>query len=109
VSNVLELLNESLTGVDAEIGSGDVIKPDWDADFGKLLSFAKESQKWLAEFESTEKERTGIKNLKVGYNDTFGYYIEVPKSRSKDVPPYYMKRQTLGKCRALCNQRAFRI
>jgi len=34
VSNVLELLNESLTGVDAEIGSGDVIKPDWDADFG---------------------------------------------------------------------------
>jgi len=83
VSNVLELLNESLTGV------------DWDADFGKLLSFAKESQKWLAEFESTEKERTGIKNLKVGYNDTFGYYIEVPKSRSKDVPPYYMKRQTL--------------
>lgn len=95
VSNVLQLLNESLTGVDAEIGSGDVIKPDWDADFGKLLSFAKESQKWLAEFESTEKERTGIKNLKVGYNDTFGYYIEVPKSRSKDVPPYYMKRQTL--------------
>ncbi|MGB4688480.1 MAG: DNA mismatch repair protein MutS, partial [Coprothermobacter proteolyticus] len=95
VSNVLELLNESLTGVDAEIGSGDVIKPDWDADFGELLSFARESQKWLAEFESTEKERTGIKNLKVGYNDTFGYYIEVPKSRSKDVPPYYMKRQTL--------------
>jgi len=95
VSNVLQLLNESLTGVDAEIGSGDVIKPDWDADFGELLSFARESQKWLAEFESTEKERTGIKNLKVGYNDTFGYYIEVPKSRSKDVPPYYMKRQTL--------------
>jgi len=100
VSNVLELLNESLTGVDAEVGSGDVIKPDWDADFGKLLSFARESQKWLAEFENTEKERTGIKNLKVGYNDTFG------KSRSKDVPPYYMK---IGKCRALCNQRAFRI
>lgn len=95
VTDVLKLLDESLTGVDAEVGSGDVIKADWDEDFRELLSFARESQKWLAEFENSEKETTGIKNLKVGYNDTFGYYIEVPKSRSKDVPPYYMKRQTL--------------
>lgn len=95
VTDVLKLLDESLTGVDAEVGSGDVIKADWDEDFRELLSFARESQKWLAEFENSEKETTGIKNLKVGYNDTFGYYIEVPKSRSKDVPSYYMKRQTL--------------
>ncbi len=95
VTDVLKLLDESLTGVDAEVGSGDVIKADWDEDFRELLSFARESQKWLAEFENSEKETTGIKNLKVGYNDTFGYYIEVPKSRAKDVPPYYMKRQTL--------------
>ncbi len=95
VTEVLKLLDESLTGVDAEVGSGDVIKADWNEDFRELLSFARESQKWLADFENSEKETTGIKNLKVGYNDTFGYYIEVPKSRSKDVPPYYMKRQTL--------------
>jgi DNA mismatch repair protein MutS len=95
VSDVVELLHKSLTGNDADVGSGDVIDPDWDEEFKKLLTFARESQKWLAQFEASEKEKTNIKNLKVGYNDTFGYYIEVPKSRASDVPDYYMKRQTL--------------
>ncbi|WP_018963363.1 DNA mismatch repair protein MutS [Coprothermobacter platensis] len=95
VSDVVDLLEKSLTGNDGDVGSGDIINPEWDEELKQLLIFERESQKWLASFETSEKEKTGIKNLKVGYNDTFGYYIEVPKSRSNDVPDYYMKRQTL--------------
>ena len=49
---------------------------------------------WLAEFEQAEKERTGIKNLKTGYNKVFGYYIEVTKSQLSMVPDTYIRKQT---------------
>jgi len=49
---------------------------------------------WLAEFEQSEKEKTGIKNLKTGYNRVFGYYIEVTNSQLSLVPDYYIRKQT---------------
>lgn len=50
---------------------------------------------WLAKLEATEKEQTGIKGLKIGYNKVFGYYIEVTKSNLSLVPDRYIRKQTL--------------
>ena len=52
-------------------------------------------KQWLANLESQEKESTGIKNLKVGYNKVFGYYIEVSKTNVDKVPYRYQRKQTL--------------
>ena len=51
---------------------------------------------WLAELEEREREKTGIKNLRVRYNKVFGYYIEVTNSYKDLVPDYYIRRQTLA-------------
>ena len=60
----------------------------------------------IARIEAAEKERTGIKNLKVGYNRVFGYYIEVSRAYSGEVPDTYIRKQTLANCRALYHPRA---
>ena len=52
----------------------------------------------LAALENEERESTGISKLKVGYNKVFGYYIEITKSAIKDVPDYYIRKQTLANC-----------
>lgn len=52
----------------------------------------------MIQLEATEKEKTGIKNLKVGFNKVFGYYIEVTKSNFSQVPDRYIRKQTLTNC-----------
>ena len=58
----------------------------------------RDGKKWLAALENEERESTGISKLKVGYNKVFGYYIEITKSAIKDVPDYYIRKQTLANC-----------
>ena len=58
----------------------------------------KEGRQWIADLEQKERERTGIKTLKTGYNKVFGYYIEVTKSYQDQVPPHYIRKQTLTNC-----------
>ena len=74
---------------------GGLIKEGFDAHLDELRRAAKEGQEWIAELEETEKKRTGIKTLRVGYNTVFGYYIEVSKTWAKQVPPDYERKQTL--------------
>ena len=74
---------------------GGLIKEGFDQQLDELRRSAREGQEWIAKLEETEKKRTGIKNLKVGYNTVFGYYIEVSKSWAKQVPPDYERKQTL--------------
>ena len=54
-----------------------------------------DGKKWLAELENTERERTGIKNLRIKYNKVFGYYLEVTNSFKDQVPDDYIRKQTL--------------
>jgi DNA mismatch repair protein MutS len=74
---------------------GGLIKPGFDPALDELRRSAKEGQDWIASLEETEKKRTGIKTLRVGYNTVFGYYIEVSKSWAKQVPADYERKQTL--------------
>ena len=74
---------------------GGLIKLGYNEEIDKLKTATTDGKKWLVELEAKEKEETGIKNLKVGYNKVFGYYIEVSKSNVGLVPDRYIRKQTL--------------
>lgn len=82
----------------ALLRDGDVIKEGFNEEIDKLRLAMRDGKKWLADLEAEEKEKTGIQKLKVSYNKVFGYYIEVTKSNIKDVPDYYIRKQTLANC-----------
>jgi DNA mismatch repair protein MutS len=75
--------------------AGTVIRPAFSDDLDGLRSAAKDTRQYLAELESRERERTGIKTLKVGYNRVFGYYIEVSNAHKDAVPAEWQRKQTL--------------
>lgn len=74
---------------------GGYIKDGYDKELDDLRNSETLGKQWLANLESQEKESTGIKNLKVGYNKVFGYYIEVSKTNVDKVPYRYQRKQTL--------------
>jgi len=73
-----------------------VIAPGFSPELDNLLAAAKEAKEWVASLERRERERTGVKSLKVGYNKVFGYYIEVTKANLDKVPEEYIRKQTLA-------------
>ncbi|MBR0231324.1 MAG: DNA mismatch repair protein MutS [Clostridia bacterium] len=75
---------------------GGMIRPGCNAAVDELRDMVKNGKQWIARIEEYEKEKTGIKTLKIGYNRVFGYYIEVSKSFIDKVPPEYIRRQTLA-------------
>lgn len=74
---------------------GGIIKSGYHPNVDELRKLAFEGKEWLMEYEGQERERTGIKSLKVGFNKVFGYYIEVTKANLDLVPAHYIRRQTL--------------
>lgn len=79
----------------ATLASGGVIKPGFSAELDGIIAASRDAKNWVANLEQAERKRTGIKNLKVGYNKVFGYYIEVTKSNLDAVPEEYIRKQTL--------------
>ncbi len=77
------------------ISEGGIIKSGFNAELDELITISRDGKGWLAQLEVKEKTATGINSLKVKYNKVFGYFIEVPKSRSESVPDHYVRRQTL--------------
>lgn len=75
---------------------GGIIKTGYNADLDNLKQASTGGKKWLAELEASEREKTGIKNLKIGFNKVFGYYIEVTKSYLELVPINYIRKQTIA-------------
>ncbi len=76
-------------------GDGRVIRPGFSTDMDTTRETALNAQQYIANLESRERERTGVKSLKVGYNKVFGYYIEVTNANLSAVPDDYVRRQTL--------------
>ncbi len=74
---------------------GEIIKTGANADVDELREIILDGKGWISKIEAKEKERTGIRTLKVGYNKVFGYYIEVSNSFVNSVPDDYIRRQTL--------------
>lgn len=102
VNQMLDLaqtLNSALKDeVPLHVRDGDIFQSGYNLELDELRDIQKSGKKWLLEFEANEKERTNIKNLKVGYNRVFGYYIEISKGNVSLVKPEfeYSRRQTLS-------------
>ena len=96
LSQVAKLIERAIAE-DPPLGlkEGGLIKEGFDPQLDELRHASREGKEWIARLEETEKKRTGIKTLKVGYNTVFGYYIEVSKSWAKQVPLDYERKQTL--------------
>ena len=77
------------------IKDGGIIKLGYDEEIDKLKTATTEGKNWIIQLEAEEREKTGIKNLKVGFNKVFGYFIEVTKSYLDQVPERYIRKQTL--------------
>ena len=76
------------------VRDGGVIRPGYSEELDGLLDAASGGREWIAGLEDSEKERTGVKSLKVGYNSVFGYFIEVTKPNLHLVPQDYIRKQT---------------
>ena len=76
-------------------GDGRVIRTGFSPELDELRGASRTAQDYIAGLERTERERTGVKSLKVGYNRVFGYYIEISKPNLSQVPDNYVRRQTL--------------
>lgn len=77
------------------VTEGGIIRQGYNAEVDELRSMTHNVQQWLAQLEANERNKTGIKNLKIGFNRVFGYYIEITKSNLKSVPEEYIRKQTL--------------
>ena len=103
ILNNIDLLEDICALIDSAIDEdppallkdGGVIRPGYDAELDSLREIVHNTKGVLASIEAKERERTGIKNLKIGFNNVFGYYLEVTKSFLSQVPPEYIRKQTL--------------
>ena len=101
VNDLYELLDKAIyENPPVGIKEGYLIKDGYNQELDELKAIRSGGKDFIAELENTEREKTGIKNLKVGYNKVFGYYIEISKGQTHLVDPIYgyERRQTLANC-----------
>lgn len=97
LDDVYELLDNAIDEQPSlSVKDGGIIKPGFNEQVDLLREASTKGKTWIAELEAREKQSTGIKSLKVGYNKVFGYYIEVTKSNLSMVPNSYIRKQTLA-------------
>ena len=112
LSNDLETLDDIYDKIDGaicqnppfSIREGGMIAEGYHSDVDYLRSVMHDGKGWIERVASEEKEKTGIKTLKIGYNKVFGYYIEVSKSFMSQVPDTYVRKQTLANCERYITQ-----
>ena len=99
LDDIKELLEQSIEDEPpVNLKDGGVIKKGYNDELDQLRLASSDGKSWLAKIESQEREKTQIKNLKIGYNKVFGYYIEVTNSYKNLVPEGYIRKQTLSNC-----------
>ncbi len=96
-SDMVKLLSSAIeTDPPANMKDGGYIKSGYNKELDELRSVSKNSKNLISELENSERERTGIKTLKIGYNRVFGYYIEITNSFKHLAPYDYVRRQTIA-------------
>ncbi len=104
VSEALDELTDVFSLIDNAIDEtppftvrdGGIIRDGYSEDVDKLRYILRNGKDWVKGAEASEREATGIKGLKIGYNRVFGYYIEVPRAAAEQVPSSYVRKQTLS-------------
>ena len=96
LTDIAELLEKSINeDAPVTVKDGDIIKRGYNAECDELYDLAKNAKEYILQLENNERERTGIKTLKIGYNKVFGYFIDIPRSQSDKIPEEYVRKQTL--------------
>lgn len=99
LDELLDVTNLILSSIDEEtpitVKEGNIIKTGYNEEVDKFRSAKTEGKNWIASLEESEKEKTGIKGLKIKFNKVFGYYFEVTNSYKNLVPDYFIRKQTL--------------
>ena len=96
LEDLYALLSESISeDAPLSVRDGGIIKSGYHTEVDRLRAASTDGKKWIADIEATEREKTGIKNLRIKYNKVFGYYLEVTNSFRDQVPDYYVRKQTL--------------
>ncbi len=96
LTDVFELIEKTIIDEPPiSVKEGGIIKLGYNEEIDKLKTATTQGKNWIIQLEQEEKEKTGIKGLKVGFNKVFGYYIEVTKSNISQVPDRYIRKQTL--------------
>ena len=97
LKDIYELLNSAIQEEPPiSVREGDMIKEGYHEEVDRLRNAKTKGKSWLAELEASEREKTGIRNLRIKYNKVFGYYLEVTNSFKDMVPDYYVRKQTLS-------------
>ena len=97
VSAIVDLINATINeNAPANLKDGGYIKPGFNKSLDSLRNMKQDAEDIILSIQAKEKEATGIKNLKIGYNRVFGYYIEVNKQYSEQVPFHYIRKQTIS-------------
>ena len=86
------------------VKDGGIIKEGYHAELDELRNLVGHTKEYITKIEAREKEETGIRTLKIGYNRVFGYYLEVSKSFINEVPDTYIRKQTLANCERYITQ-----
>ncbi len=95
-AEIVSLLQQALVDdPPAQLAKGNLIRSGFSSELDGIIQGSQQAREWIANLEKVERQRTGIKNLKVGYNKVFGYYLEVTKTNLKLVPDDYIRKQTL--------------
>lgn len=98
-SEIIDLIEKSITDTPPMlITGGGIIKKGYDKELDELREISYEGKGWIARLEESERKKTGIPSLKVGYNKVFGYYLEVTNTHKDKIPDYYICKQTLVNC-----------
>ncbi len=96
LTGIAELIEKAINpDAPLTIKEGELIMPGYSEELDSLKDSIKDAKNWIAGLETRERERTGIKTLKVGFNKVFGYYIDVTRAQSNLVPEDYIRKQTL--------------
>jgi DNA mismatch repair protein MutS len=97
LENLTEIIDRAIVDEPPlSVREGGMIKSGYSEELDELKDIASNSKQWIANFQQKERERSGIKSLKVGYNKVFGYYIEVTNANSSQVPDDYIRKQTMS-------------
>ena len=97
ILSVISLVDRSIADdPPANIRDGGVIRDGFDQELDKLRAILRDGKGWISQMESSERQRTGIRSLKVGYTNVFGYYLEVSRANLHLVPSNYLRKQTMA-------------
>ncbi len=103
IGDLTELREKIMSALDGEhlpisVREGGMILPGYSAELDELRNLSENSRSIVASIEARERERLGFKGVRTGYNRVFGYYIEVSKQYTGDIPPEYVRKQTVSNC-----------